>query len=319
LKLEKFIQNGWQMKIYKENDRILEKTVVAIGMFDGVHLGHKALLNEMFLIAKKKKLLPVVYTFSNHPVKETKRKYLTLLSERLFLLKEFGISHVFIAELSREFMRMTPEEFFGREIISKVNASAVVVGENFRFGIGRRGTVETLKGLGKKSGVLIKPVPLISINGVTVSSSLIHSLIENGEVEKANTLLGYPFFVSGKVVKGKGIGRLLGFPTANVSYNNGYKVLPGRGVYVTFAEISGKVYESVTNVGLNPTFENANTVKIETHFLKVNEDLYGKEILLHFLKYIRPEKKFSSKEELIEKIKEDTEISRRYFKEHPLK
>ncbi len=304
------------MKIYDKNERISEKTAVAIGMFDGVHIGHRALLEKMFSVAESGNLVPIVYTFSSHPVKETKRKYLTLLSERLYLLEKFGVPNVFIAELDEKFMRMTPEEFFGTEIIARMNARAVIVGENFRFGIGRTGSVETLKKLGEKSGVLVKAVPLVSVNGVKVSSSKIHSLIENGEMEKANALLGYPFFVSGKIVRGKGIGKLLGFPTANVSYNNGYKMLPKRGVYVTYAEVSGKIYESVTNVGLNPTFENADVTKIETHFLDVNANLYGEEIMLHFLKYIREEKKFSSKEQLIKRIKEDTEIANSYFRKH---
>ncbi len=306
------------MKIYNKNERIAEKTAITIGMFDGVHIGHRALLREMFRIAKKENLVPVVYTFSRHPIKETKRKYLTLLSERLYLLEKLGVSRVFVARLDDDFMRMTPEEFFGTEIVARMNARAVIVGENFRFGIGRTGTVETLKKLGEKSGISVEALPLVSLNGVKVSSSLIHSLVENGEIEKANTFLGYPFFVSGKIVRGKGIGRLLGFPTANVFYNNGYKVLPERGVYVTYAEVSGKIYESVTNIGFNPTFESSEVIKIETHFLDVEANLYGKEILLHFLKYIRPERKFSSKTELVERIKEDTKTARVYFEQNDL-
>lgn len=307
------------MKIYDKNEKISERTAVAIGMFDGVHMGHRVLLKEMLSVAKGKNLVSVVYTFSNHPIKETKRKYLTLLSERLYLLEKFGVPNVFITELDEKFMRMTPEEFFGAEIVARMNARAVIVGENFRFGIGRTGNVETLKKLGEKSNILIKAVPLVSVNGIKVSSSAIHSLIEKGEMEKANTLLGYSFFVNGKVVRGKGIGRLLGFPTANVSYNNGYKVLPKKGVYVTYAEVSGKIYKSVTNVGLNPTFEDTNTIKIETHFLDVNTNLYGKEIILHFLKYIRPEIKFASKTEIIKRIKEDTKIAKSYFEQNPVK
>jgi riboflavin kinase/FMN adenylyltransferase len=307
------------MKIYDKNEKISERTAVAIGMFDGVHMGHRVLLKEMFSVAKSENLVPVVYTFFSHPIKETKRKYLTLLPERLYLLEKFGVSNVFIAELDEKFMRMTPEEFFGTEIVARMNARAVIVGENFRFGIGRTGNVETLRKLGDKSDILIKAVPLVSISGVKVSSSAIHLLIEKGEIEKANTLLGYPFFVSGKIVQGKGIGRLLGFPTANVSYNNGYKVLPKKGVYVTYAEVSGKIYKSVTNVGLNPTFEDTKTIKIETHFLDVNTNLYGKEIVLHFLKYIRPEIKFASKTEIANRIKEDTKIAKSYFEQNPVK
>ncbi len=301
------------MKIYKVPDRIPEKTAVAIGMFDGVHRGHQLLVKRMLVLAEKKNLLPFVYTFSSHPLKETKRKYLTLLEEKLFLLEQFGIKNVFIAELNENFMRMTPEEFFGREIVSRMNARAIVVGENFRFGRGRRGNVETLKTLGKKSGILVKAVPLLKVGGVTVSSSLIHSLVEKGEMEKANSLLGYEFFVSGKVVRGKGIGRLLGFPTANVAYKNGYKVLPKKGVYITYAELSGQKFGSVTNVGTNPTFERDGRIKIETHFLDTAGDLYGKEIRLRFLKFLRNEKKFSSVSELIEQIKTDTETARAYF------
>ncbi|MEA3313433.1 MAG: bifunctional riboflavin kinase/FAD synthetase [Caldisericota bacterium] len=304
------------MKIYKYGDYVKESTVVTIGMFDGVHRGHKLLIEETIKAAKMKNAIPLVYTFYSHPIKEMKRKFLTLLEEKLFLLEKNGIQCAYVVEMCNKFMKLSPEEFFKKEIIQQVNAKGIVVGEDFRFGYRRIGDVMYLKKLTKPFDIDVYSIPLLDINGKTVSSSFVHQLIMNGKIETANALLGYRFFISGGVVKGRGVGRLLGFPTANIAYKNGSKLLPPGGVYVTLAETGGKFFQSVTNVGFNPTFEKNDKLKVEIYFIDVKKNLYGANVRLHFLKKIRDEKKFDKPQGLIEQIQQDVGEAKIYFRLH---
>ena len=301
--------------IFRFGDKVPFDTVAAIGMFDGVHTGHQTLLRFAIEKAKEMSLTPIVYTFHSHPIKEARRKYLTLFEERIALIRHFGVDNIYVAELSREFMHIPPERFFTEELCGAVRAKAIVCGENFHFGYKRAGDVNLMKSLADRCGIALYPLPLLKVNGVPVSSSEIYKLITSGKIEQANKMLGYNFFLGGEIVHGKGLGRKIGFPTANLCYKNGQKVLPANGVYVTYAELYGKFFRSVTNVGFNPTFENSKKVKVEIHFLGLEgEDLYGKNILLHFLKRVRPEKKFRSAAELSEQIKKDVAFAESYFK-----
>ncbi len=307
------------MKIFNYGDTINENTVATIGMFDGVHRGHKLLIKRTIEIAEKKNAMPLVYTFFNHPVKERKRKFITLLEEKLFLMEKIGVQFVYLVELNENFMRLSPEEFFREEIVKRINATAIVIGEDFRFGYERKGDVAYMKKLAEPYHIGVYPVPLLRLNSKIVSSSLIHNFIVSGDMENANNALGYAFFLTGSVVKGKGIGRLLGFPTANILYKNGNKVLPHTGIYVTVAETDGKLFRSITNVGFNPTFENNNKVKVEIHFIGVKKDLYGANVRLYFLQKIRDEKKFATPELLVEQIHRDVEKAKMYFHLHNFK
>ena len=302
------------MKIYRFGEEVPFKTSITIGMFDGVHRGHQALVKKALDFAKGHNLTPLVYTFYNHPVKELSRKYITLLEEKLFLLEHFGIKYVYLAELNREFMEKTPEEFLKGEICEKVHAKSIVVGKNFRFGKNRSGDVQVMEKILRSYGIDVFPAELFYYNGKPISSSIIHSLINDGDIKIANELLGYSFFLSGKIISGKGIGRLLGFPTANLDYFNGYKVLPSNGVYITVASVEGTFYKSVTNVGFNPTFENSDKTKVEIHFIDEQINLYGKSVRLHFLKRLREEKKFPNAELLMEQIERDVHSAKEFFK-----
>ncbi len=304
------------MKIYKYGDYVKEDTVVTIGMFDGVHRGHKLLIEETIKVAKIKNATPFVYTFYSYPIKEVKRKFLTLLEEKLFLLTENGIQSAYVVEMCNKFMELSPEEFFKKEIVQQLNTKGIVVGEDFRFGYRRNGDVMYLKKLAKPFGIDVYSIPLFNIGDKTVSSSFVHHLIMNGEIEKANDFLGYMFFLSGDVVKGKGVGRLLGFPTANIEYKNGSKLLPPGGVYITLAETGGKFFQSVTNVGFNPTFEKNDQLKVEIYFIDIKKNLYGANVKLHFLKKIREEKEFDRAQDLIEQIHQDVEEAKIYFRLH---
>ncbi len=306
------------MKIIKHREAFEGKSVVTIGMFDGVHKGHRLLISKTIELAESLHCIPLVYTFVNHPFKERKRDLLTVLDEKLCLLDTTGIRVVYLADLNKKFMSMTAEDFFVKELMEHLHASAVVVGDSFRFGFRREGDVKLLKVLGRKFDVHIEVVPVFLVDNEEVSSTKIHDYITGGEIEKANNLLGYSFFLTGNITQGKGRGRLLGFPTANLAYRNGNKVLPKIGVYITVVELDGKIYPSVTNVGFNPTFENDNKIRVEIHFLNIDADLYGKEVRLHFLERLRDEKKFDRVEDLVKVMQNDVETAEKYFKENKI-
>ncbi len=302
------------MKIYKQGTDVPFKTSIAIGMFDGVHRGHQLLIKKAIGIAEERNLTPMVYTFSSHPLKQANRKYLTLFTERVELISRLGINNIYVAKLNESFMNMSPLEFVKREIVRHANAKSVVVGENFRFGKNREGDTKFLCDALREFGIELFSEHLVYYNGKPVSSSTIYNLITDGNISEANDLLGYAFFLGGKIVKGKGIGRLLGFPTANLRYENGYKVLPKNGVYVTMANVNGTLFESLTNVGRNPTFEESKKIKVEIHFIDEKLDLYGKNVRLHFLKRIREEKKFPTPSLLIDQIRQDLLFAKEFFK-----
>lgn len=302
------------MRIINPQEKCEVPVVTTIGMFDGVHIGHQNLIRETIFLARNAGAYPAVYTFANHPVKEKKRYFITTLDEKMFLLRKFGIEVVFLNELTYEFMRKSPEEFIFEELIGRMNLRGVIVGEDFRFGFKREGDIESLRKLLSPNKIGVNTVKMIYLNGEAVKSSNIARLLKDGSITKANEHLGYKFFLSGSVVRGKGLGRHLGFPTANLKYINGNKVLPKNGVYITIGEINGKYYSSVSNVGHNPTFESDNKIKVEVHFLDTDIDLYGEFMRLYFLKRIRDEKKFESAEELKAVVNRDIEKAEEYFK-----
>jgi len=306
------------MKIIKYGEVFEGTSVVTIGMFDGVHKGHRLLIAKTIAVAHAIQSTPIVYTFFNHPVKEKKRDFITILDERLCLLDAAGIHTIYLAGLNKKFMSMTAEDFFDQELVGHLNVRSVVVGDSFRFGFNREGDAKLLKALGQKFGVNVEVLPALSVNDEEVSSTKIHDYIFKGDIESANSLLGYSFFLTGDIIHGSGRGRLLGFPTANLAYKNGNKILPKTGVYITVVELEGTLRQSVTNVGYNPTFESDNRIRVEIHFLNTNEDLYGKVVRLHLLRRIRDEKKFEKAQDLVKVMQNDVKTAEKYFKENKI-
>jgi len=308
------------MKIlYSSDDRSgpAEPAAVAIGNFDGVHLGHQRILSVLAQQASEEGLVPLILTFSPHPGKVTGSGKIQLLQtekQKLEKMERFGVEAVTILAFDKNLALLSAEEFVRSILIDSLNSHVIVVGENFRFGHDRQGNTALLRRLARKYALTVFPVPSLIEEGETVSSSFIRDLTRNGEVARAARLLGEAYEIRGRVIRGQSLGRDLGFPTANLATRN--EIVPN-GVYVTTATVAGRTHASITNVGTQPTFSR-NGIRIETHILDFAQDIYEADISIRFLKKIREELRFGSPDELREQISEDLLETRRYFARHPV-
>lgn len=298
------------MKIFSlKNLPLPFETAITIGAFDGIHLGHKALIQETIKCAQNLKIKPALLTFDPHPrmvlQPHLNMKLLTTLEEKIELLKKEGIENLIILPFTKTLAELSPELFVEKYLVDLLKVQAVIVGFNFHFGRGRSGNTELLKKLGEKFGFSVNVLPPIKLEEKAVSSTLIRELLLKGEVERASRYLGRPYTLTGKVIKGKGRGHHLGFPTANLQIPK-EKLIPAQGVYAVWAFLDGIKYKGALNIGFNPTFEEK-TLSIEVHLLNYNSKqlLYDKIIELHFVKRIRAEIKFNSIEELKDQIQKD--------------
>jgi riboflavin kinase/FMN adenylyltransferase len=281
--------------------------VFTIGVFDGVHLGHQALVKEAIRLAKRLRAIPEALTFHDHPrhvlTDGVKVPFLLDRKTTFELLKADGLHHVRVLPFNREFSLKSPEEFV-RWLVAQGPLKGVVVGRNFRFGRGAKGDVPLLKRLGKQNGFIVRGVPRVHKEGSTVSSSFIRELLSRGETEKANRFLGRPYFIEARVIKGRQVGRRIGFPTANLG---GVTRLPPKdGVYACVVRAGGKLYRGGMNLGRRPTFkDDDHHRKAEVHLLHYHGRLYGKILRVYLMRYLRPEKKFSSPANLQLQIAKD--------------
>lgn len=287
--------------------------VVLIGNFDGIHLGHQKLISKAKKIAEQKKQKLVLITFNPHPREIINNIQMDLIlpyKEKKLLLKNYGIDKIDEIKFTNKLSKLSAEEF-AKEYIYKVhNPSDIVIGKNFKFGHKARGDAKLLKdSLSKK--VKVHSIDIKRLDSLVISSSEIKKLISKGNIDKVNKLLGRNYHISGKVIHGEKRGRLIGFPTTNLSTE--WNFLPKKGVYVSKVVISDKSYQSITNIGVRPTF-NANSLQIESHIFDFNKNVYGKKIKIYFLARIRSEKKFETVEKLIENITKDVNFGRKYFK-----
>ena len=287
----------------------MEKSAVALGLFDGVHLGHRAVL-DLALEQKKNGLTPTVFTFSPSAVlRKTSGHdgYIYNHIHKYNILTEYGFSgNIYSAEFEKV-CGLTGEEFAENILENYFNAEIVCCGNDFRFGKNASCNVEDLRRFGKKYGFEVHTADNVKIDGITVSSGEIRQLILNGKIEKANRLLGMPYRVSGNVVHGNEIGRTINFPTINQEYSDG-QLVPEYGVYKTVTDVDGVKYKSITNVGVKPTIRGERKPLAETHILNFSGDLYNKYIEVEFCRFIRPEMKFPSVEELKNQISKDISI-----------
>ena len=286
-----------------------EATVIALGFFDGVHLGHGALLRKTAERARALGVTPAAFTFDRSPkefVTGVPVPLLTSAAERAEIIREYyGIGTVVVEPFDRAMMTMPWEDFITELLVKKYRAVHLVAGHDFRFGYKNQGDPEKLREKCRALGLGCDIIPKVELDGVTVSSTYIRSLVEAGEVERAARFLGHPHRMSGTVRHGEGIGRKRLFPTANL-VPDAHIIVPKRGVYATRAHLpDGTEYVGVTNVGVRPTVSEANRVTVETYLVDFDGDLYGQELRLDFCAYLRPEKKFSSARELHDQIAEN--------------
>ena len=303
------------MKLYRSFKKInsLKNSVVSIGMFDGVHLGHASVINRVIAIAKEKNIKSIIITFSNSPVsyfsKDNIDLQITTSKEKIELFRKTQLDYLFVIEFNDYIANLIPSTFMNDILISLFKVSYMVFGYDNHFGKNREGTfkyiTENFKDI--KAELIIASKK----DRITISSTRIKEEIVNGNIINANKLLGHPYKISGKVVKGMQLGRKLGFPTANITYDNNEKILPKNGVYYTVTIIKEKKYISITNIGIKPSVQETNCISIETHILDFNQSIYGQNITIVFIGRIRNEIKFNHINDLIDQITKDVSTVRK--------
>lgn len=282
-------------------------SVVVLGNFDGIHIGHRKLICKALELSRELGLKSLVLTFDPHPSFVLANKepvdliYLSCEKERLLSNIDIFVEYPYDLVTAK----MTPEDFIEKVICKQLNAKYIVVGNDYRFGHERKGDINLLKKLSSNYGYELITIPKIAYNNDIVSSTWIRKEIKQGNIELANKLLGENFSITGKVVEGKKNGRKFGFPTANIIPHR-YKILPPNGVYYSNISVNGKKYDSITNVGVNPTLNGQKKV-VETHILGFDEDIYGQVVVVEFIQFIRKEKKFNSIEELKKEVSSNIE------------
>lgn len=290
-------------------------TVIALGTFDGLHLGHTDVINTARNYAERSGLKLAVFTFSNHPLALIRPDLVPVriisAEEKIKLLESFGVDYLINIPFTEDFAALSPDEFLDR--LACFNYRCLVVGENFTYGFLGSGKTETLERSGRKNGFDFIVRPLVKMNGNVVSSTGIRNLIQAGHIEYANRMLGRAYAITGKIVHGEQRGRKLGFPTANIELLHGEMAVPAPGVYAVTASIEGSIYEGMGNIGNNPTFNDVEHARLEVNLFNCSGDLYGKTMSVQFHKYIRAEKKFSGVEELCRQIEEDKKAIKTYF------
>ena len=295
-------------------------SVVSIGNFDGVHLGHQKLLKQAIQQGKALELPVVVFTFYPHPVTvlypERKIQKLFDPRDQREQLAQLGVTHLVEQEFTTNFSRLSAADFVQFYLIEKLKTKVLVVGYDFSFGSKREGNIPYLEKVCREKGIQLIVVPAQEEDGAIVSSSKIRDALKMGEIAKAEKLLGRHFYLRGIVHHGDARGRTIGVPTANITPTVDF--VPRRGVYVTKTHYKGRCYPSITNIGFNPTFhgETDPPVKAETHLFDFDEDIYGQEIQVELLKFLRDEKKFSGIQELLAQIQADIKDAKGFFDGH---
>lgn len=288
--------------------RIRSKTAVTLGKFDGLHRGHKKLLNQV-VRKREEGYRSAVFTFDMPPknvLRGTSGRMILTNDERTALLKRYGVDILFECPFTKEIAGMEPESFVSEILLERMNAGYIVVGSDFRFGHERTGDIYLLDRLSRKYGFKLLVLAKEQYEGRDISSTFVREVLKEGRMELATELLGYPYFVTGEVVRGKQLGRQLGIPTLNqIPREN--KLLPPNGVYVSKLLLDGKEYGGMTNIGIRPTVEDSGVRNVETFLFDFQEEIYGRQVKVELLRFERPEQKFASLEELKAQLYRDRE------------
>ena len=283
-------------------------TVLTIGTFDGVHIGHQKILQRVIEEAQKRKVNSLVLTFFPHPrrvlQKDSTLQWLTTLEEKKQILEKTGLDYLVVQPFTEEFSRLSPEDYIQEVLVDALKVEKIIIGYDHRFGRNRKADIQDLIHFGNQFGFEVEEIAAQDIEEVAVSSTKIRRALNEGQIDTANKYLGYPFLLSGKVIKGKGIGKTLGYPTANLQLAEEEKLVPGNGVYVIRFALQGREGYGMMNIGTNPTLLGVGR-KIEIHLFDVDENLYDKDLQVGLLHRLRDEQKFRSLEELQAQLDKD--------------
>ena len=306
------------MKIFHSiNDfRSSKKTILTLGTFDGVHIGHRKILERITQNTENGNYESLVLTFFPHPRMvlqgESEVKLLNTLSEKIDLLEKIGVQNLVIHPFDITFSRLTAEEFVKTVLIDQFDIKKIIIGYDHRFGRNRKANIDDLIAFGKQHDFEVEQISVQEIDAVSISSTKIRNALMEGNMALANEYLGYEYFLTGPIVRGKQLGRTIDFPTANLQMEENYKLIPRNGVYVVKSTINQKTVFGMMNIGLNPTVAGEN-LAIEIHFFDFDEELYNQKISVSLLEYLRPEQKFESVVFLKQQLEKDRNTSLAYI------
>ncbi|WP_020603676.1 bifunctional riboflavin kinase/FAD synthetase [Spirosoma spitsbergense] len=304
------------MIIYQGLDDIqpLPNAVVTSGTFDGVHRGHQTILARLTEVAKASGGESVLITYWPHPRTVVSNdsqnlKLLTTLEEKAALIDQAGVDHLVIIPFTRSFSQLTSEEYINQILIEKIGTKKLVIGYDHRFGRDREGGFEYIKAHQHEYGFEVEEIPRQDVDAVGVSSSKIRAALNEGNIHTANQFLGRPYTLTGTIVKGRQLGRTIGFPTANMQVDNAAKLVPANGVYAVAVEYGGQTLGGMLNIGFRPTVAGTHQT-IETYIFDFDKDIYGEHMTLRFREFLRPEQKFDGLPALVAQLKYDEEAAR---------
>ena len=299
------------MKIYHHIDDFtpLKNAVVTIGTFDGVHQGHRQIIANLKELARQTGGETVILTFFPHPrmiinPEAQDLKLITTIQERAALLEELGVDHLIITPFSRDFSNQSAEAYIRDVLVNKIGTRKIIIGYDHRFGKDRKGGLTDLQNAAPTYGFEVIEIPEQDINHVAVSSTRIREALLKADIEQANTFLGYPFFITGKVIRGNQIGRQIGYPTANLLVEEGYKIIPGDGIFAATVQVNGETFQGMAYIGHRPTI-NGMTRNIEVNIFDFNRDIYNETMQMNFMNFVRSDVKFSSLEGLKNQLAQD--------------
>lgn len=302
------------MKVYEGLDKFkgARNAAVTIGTFDGVHLGHQKIIQQLKGGAESIKGESVIFTFYPHPrmvlhPDDDSLKLLSTEEEKRELLEKLGVDHLIVHPFTQEFSRITYTEYVRDILVNKLKVKKLIIGYNHHFGRNREGSFPQLKKLAPVYNFELERIPAQDVNKVEISSTKIRKALDAGDIKTANKFLGYTYSIKGKVVKGKGLGKELGYPTANIQPEDKYKLIPANGIYAVTAEVENKMYNGMMSIGVNPTIGPNGPKTTEVNIFDFNKDIYGENIRIFLKQKLRDEKKFDSLEALKKAIDGDKE------------
>lgn len=298
------------MKIKTAADyKLLKDSVVTIGTFDGVHIGHQTIIDRLTTIAKAENLQAVVLTFFPHPrlvvQNDTSVKLINTIDEKAKLLQQKGIDHLVVKSFTKEFSRLTALEYVRDVLVNTLHVKHIIVGYDHHFGRNRTANISDLREYGDFYDFKVTEINAQEVDNVAVSSTKIRRALAEGDISTANRFLGYQFMLNAKVIKGKGLGHTIGFPTANLKVQENYKLIPKTGVYLVKSVMDSKPVYGMMNIGHNPTVGMSNTIALEVHYLEFDGNLYGHTLEIQFLERLRDEQKFESINDLQQQLQRD--------------